>query len=256
MFCSLVNLELVLGTLTCKLTFSTGIRCLFQGFKKKTIDRQRCCVGRYCPNHLRAPKADNQDWGCRWHTSSTLLNTIMLAHYYVFDIESSDFSAQSTPANTDRDLQIYAAVIEALAEFSLRAPIFVMIDKMDGDTREPPLAWRGRARANAIVWLLRQSEEDNHALYHFKTKCSLPGEVSHWTQGWIIATGYSTVDKLENTPFLLVLILESICGPFIWMIKLSTSLLCHRLFGRNKRFHYIVWGGPRRQGLHGDRSAT
>ncbi|KAL8955843.1 MAG: hypothetical protein Q9183_006508, partial [Haloplaca sp. 2 TL-2023] len=50
---------------------------------------------------------------------------------YVFDIESSDFSAQDTPANTDRDLQIYGAVIKALAEFSPRARIFVMIHKMD-----------------------------------------------------------------------------------------------------------------------------
>ena len=59
-----------------------------------------------------------------------------------------------------------------------------------------------------------------------------------------------TIGKLENPPFLLVLITESIYGPFIWMIKLSMFLMYLHMFGQiNQRFRYMVWGGVAVTGL-------
>ncbi|KAL9581583.1 MAG: hypothetical protein Q9212_003815 [Teloschistes hypoglaucus] len=50
---------------------------------------------------------------------------------YVFDVESSDFSAHGTNGSSDRDLQTYAAIISALGEYSPRARIFTLVHKMD-----------------------------------------------------------------------------------------------------------------------------
>ncbi|KAL8972523.1 MAG: hypothetical protein Q9183_000500 [Haloplaca sp. 2 TL-2023] len=59
-----------------------------------------------------------------------------------------------------------------------------------------------------------------------------------------------TIGKLDNTAFLLVLITESIYGPFIWMIKFSMLLMYLHIFGRtNPRFQYMVWGGAAVMGL-------
>lgn len=59
-----------------------------------------------------------------------------------------------------------------------------------------------------------------------------------------------TVDDLKNTPFLLVLLLESLYGPFIWLIKLSMFLLYLQLFGTTKPYiRYLVWGGITVTGL-------
>ena len=52
---------------------------------------------------------------------------------YVFDVESSDFSAseQPAPGNSDRDLQTFASIISALSEYSPGARIFALVHKMD-----------------------------------------------------------------------------------------------------------------------------
>ncbi|KAL8722999.1 MAG: hypothetical protein Q9225_000615 [Loekoesia sp. 1 TL-2023] len=52
---------------------------------------------------------------------------------YVFDVESSDFSAseQPAPGNSDRDLQTFGSIIAALAEYSPGARIFALVHKMD-----------------------------------------------------------------------------------------------------------------------------
>ncbi|KAL8873666.1 MAG: hypothetical protein Q9174_000896 [Haloplaca sp. 1 TL-2023] len=54
-----------------------------------------------------------------------------------------------------------------------------------------------------------------------------------------------TIGDLENTPFLLVLITESLYGPFIWTIKLSMFLMYLHMFGTpiNKHFRELCWGG-------------
>ncbi|KAI4111673.1 MAG: hypothetical protein LQ345_006738 [Seirophora villosa] len=52
---------------------------------------------------------------------------------YVFDVESTDFSAaeQHPPGHSDRDLQTFEAIIAALGEYSPGARIFALTHKMD-----------------------------------------------------------------------------------------------------------------------------
>lgn len=52
---------------------------------------------------------------------------------YVFDVESSDFSAseQAAPGNSNRDLQTFGSIISALSEYSPGARIFALVHKMD-----------------------------------------------------------------------------------------------------------------------------
>ncbi|KAL8830598.1 MAG: hypothetical protein Q9170_005663 [Blastenia crenularia] len=52
---------------------------------------------------------------------------------YVFDVESSDFSVaeEPVPGQSDRDLRTFGKIIQALAEHSPGARIFVLIHKMD-----------------------------------------------------------------------------------------------------------------------------
>ncbi|KAL8727043.1 MAG: hypothetical protein Q9181_005849 [Wetmoreana brouardii] len=50
---------------------------------------------------------------------------------YVFDVESSDFSAHGTQGSSDRDLETFALIISALSEYSPRARIFTLVHKMD-----------------------------------------------------------------------------------------------------------------------------
>ncbi|KAL8973516.1 MAG: hypothetical protein Q9197_002251 [Variospora fuerteventurae] len=52
---------------------------------------------------------------------------------YVFDVESTDFSAaeQHPPGHSDRDLQTFEAIISALGEYSPGARIFALTHKMD-----------------------------------------------------------------------------------------------------------------------------
>ncbi|KAL8737106.1 MAG: hypothetical protein Q9181_002026 [Wetmoreana brouardii] len=57
------------------------------------------------------------------------------------------------------------------------------------------------------------------------------------------------VDDLKNTPFLLVLVLESLYGPFIWLIKLSMFLMYLHFFAPHRYMHYLVWGGITVTGL-------
>ncbi|KAL8996363.1 MAG: hypothetical protein Q9188_006584 [Gyalolechia gomerana] len=52
---------------------------------------------------------------------------------YVFDVESSDFSASenAAPGNSNRDLQTFGSIISALSEYSPGARIFALVHKMD-----------------------------------------------------------------------------------------------------------------------------
>lgn len=52
-----------------------------------------------------------------------------------------------------------------------------------------------------------------------------------------------TVSDLQNSPFLLVLVIEALWGPFIWIIKLALFLLYLKLFERFLWFRPLVWGG-------------
>ncbi|KAL8766790.1 MAG: hypothetical protein Q9209_006529 [Squamulea sp. 1 TL-2023] len=54
---------------------------------------------------------------------------------------------------------------------------------------------------------------------------------------------------LTNTPFLLVLILEAIYGPFIWIIKLSLFFLYRQIFAPKQYLQYLIWGGIAVTGL-------
>ncbi|KAL8863020.1 MAG: hypothetical protein Q9178_000393 [Gyalolechia marmorata] len=57
------------------------------------------------------------------------------------------------------------------------------------------------------------------------------------------------LDDLTNAPFLLVLILEAIYGPFIWIIKVSLFLLYRQVFAPIPYLQYLVWGGITVTGL-------
>ncbi|KAL8722482.1 MAG: hypothetical protein Q9225_001046 [Loekoesia sp. 1 TL-2023] len=50
-----------------------------------------------------------------------------------------------------------------------------------------------------------------------------------------------TLGDLRNTPFLLVLLLESLWGPFVWFIKLSLLQLYLYLFGRLQWMKRLAW---------------
>ncbi|KAL8935111.1 MAG: hypothetical protein Q9211_004878, partial [Gyalolechia sp. 1 TL-2023] len=52
-----------------------------------------------------------------------------------------------------------------------------------------------------------------------------------------------TLGDLRNTPFLLVLLLESLWGPFVWFIKLSLFLLYLHLFEPLRWIKKVVWMG-------------
>ncbi|KAL8832082.1 MAG: hypothetical protein Q9170_005019 [Blastenia crenularia] len=52
-----------------------------------------------------------------------------------------------------------------------------------------------------------------------------------------------TLGDLKNTPFLLVLLLETIWGPLVWLVKLSLFLLYLRLFGTLTWMKRLVWLG-------------
>lgn len=52
-----------------------------------------------------------------------------------------------------------------------------------------------------------------------------------------------TVGDLRNSPFQLVLIIEVMWGPFVWLIKLSLFLMYLRLFEVLKWFKRLVWAG-------------
>ncbi|KAL8995928.1 MAG: hypothetical protein Q9188_006693 [Gyalolechia gomerana] len=52
-----------------------------------------------------------------------------------------------------------------------------------------------------------------------------------------------TLGELRNTPFLLVLLLESLWGPFVWFIKLSLFQLYLHLFGTLRWMKWAVWMG-------------
>ncbi|KAI4197871.1 MAG: hypothetical protein LQ346_002885 [Caloplaca aetnensis] len=52
-----------------------------------------------------------------------------------------------------------------------------------------------------------------------------------------------TISDLRNSPFLLVLIIEALWGPFIWIIKLALFLLYFKLFNAFLWFRPLVWGG-------------
>ncbi|KAL8939375.1 MAG: hypothetical protein Q9216_003388 [Gyalolechia sp. 2 TL-2023] len=52
-----------------------------------------------------------------------------------------------------------------------------------------------------------------------------------------------TLGDLKNTPFLLVLLLESLRGPFVWLIKLSLFQLYLHLFGTLRWMNCVVWLG-------------
>lgn len=52
-----------------------------------------------------------------------------------------------------------------------------------------------------------------------------------------------TLGELRNTPFLLVLLLESLWGPFVWFIKLSLFQLYLHLFGTLRWMKWVVWMG-------------
>ncbi|KAL8929894.1 MAG: hypothetical protein Q9208_001038 [Pyrenodesmia sp. 3 TL-2023] len=58
-----------------------------------------------------------------------------------------------------------------------------------------------------------------------------------------------TVSDLRNSPFLLVLIIEALWGPFIWIIKLALFLLYLKLFERFLWFRPLIWGGITVTGL-------
>ncbi|KAL8800430.1 MAG: hypothetical protein Q9182_005183 [Xanthomendoza sp. 2 TL-2023] len=48
---------------------------------------------------------------------------------------------------------------------------------------------------------------------------------------------------LTNTPFLLVLLLESLYGPFVWLIKTSLFLLYRQIFSTKRYLQNLVWAG-------------
>ncbi|KAL8712350.1 MAG: hypothetical protein Q9220_003501 [cf. Caloplaca sp. 1 TL-2023] len=50
-------------------------------------------------------------------------------------------------------------------------------------------------------------------------------------------------DLHENTPIVLVLILDILYGPFIWLIKLSLFLLYLQIFNPLRYLRYLVWIG-------------
>ncbi|KAL8641176.1 MAG: hypothetical protein Q9228_001992 [Teloschistes exilis] len=58
------------------------------------------------------------------------------------------------------------------------------------------------------------------------------------------------VDDTRNAPFLFALLLESLYGPFIWIIKLSMFLMYLQLFGTRRYFRHLVWAGLLLSGLY------
>ncbi|KAL8697880.1 MAG: hypothetical protein Q9224_002106 [Gallowayella concinna] len=51
------------------------------------------------------------------------------------------------------------------------------------------------------------------------------------------------LQDLTNTPFLLVLLLESLYGPFVWLIKTSLFLLYRQIFSTKRYLQNLVWAG-------------
>ncbi|KAI4203775.1 MAG: hypothetical protein LQ350_001601 [Teloschistes chrysophthalmus] len=58
------------------------------------------------------------------------------------------------------------------------------------------------------------------------------------------------LDDARNAPFLFILLLESLYGPFIWIIKLSMFLMYLQLFGTVRYFRHLVWVGILVSGLY------
>ncbi|KAI4115016.1 MAG: hypothetical protein LQ338_007924 [Usnochroma carphineum] len=58
-----------------------------------------------------------------------------------------------------------------------------------------------------------------------------------------------TLGDLRNTPFLLVLIIEALWGPTIWLIKLSVFLMYLSLFDVLTWFKRLIWAGIAVSGL-------
>ncbi|KAI4283134.1 MAG: hypothetical protein L6R38_002398 [Xanthoria sp. 2 TBL-2021] len=51
------------------------------------------------------------------------------------------------------------------------------------------------------------------------------------------------MEDLTNAPFLMVLILEAIYGPFVWIIKVSLFCLYRQIFAPKQYLLYLVWAG-------------
>ncbi|KAL8814919.1 MAG: hypothetical protein Q9223_005898 [Gallowayella weberi] len=51
------------------------------------------------------------------------------------------------------------------------------------------------------------------------------------------------LEDLTNNPFLLVLLLESLYGPFVWLIKTSLFLLYRQIFSTKRCLQNLVWAG-------------
>ncbi|KAL8804144.1 MAG: hypothetical protein Q9200_005950 [Gallowayella weberi] len=51
------------------------------------------------------------------------------------------------------------------------------------------------------------------------------------------------LEDLTNNPFLLVLLLESLYGPFVWLIKTSLFLLYRQIFSTKRYLQNLVWAG-------------
>ncbi|KAL9584409.1 MAG: hypothetical protein Q9212_002145 [Teloschistes hypoglaucus] len=58
------------------------------------------------------------------------------------------------------------------------------------------------------------------------------------------------LDDARNAPFLFALLLESLYGPFICIIKLSMFLMFLHLFGTRRYFRHLVWLGILLSGLY------
>ncbi|KAL8669162.1 MAG: hypothetical protein Q9168_006236 [Polycauliona sp. 1 TL-2023] len=58
------------------------------------------------------------------------------------------------------------------------------------------------------------------------------------------------IQDLSNTPFLLVLVLEALYGPFVWIIKVSLFFLYRQIFAPKQYLQRLVWGGIIVTGLY------